>query len=192
MKTVLFVPGFRETLSTRDYKSAIDAIRDSGYGVKFVPVNWNRTTIDDWLNELETEYSKLDPKDTILAGFSFGAMTVYAAATKQNPAELWLFSLSPYFSEDIHSKDMRKSWLNNIGHRRTSAFGKLNFKKLAKSIHCKTLIFAGEIEINKWPGMKKRALRANKLVPNSKLYVVEDVGHDVSDKRYIEAIKQAI
>lgn len=192
MKTVLFVPGFKEDLNTRDYTSTIKMIEDSGYNVEFIPINWDRTTIDNWVAELEAEYIKHNPKDTILAGFSFGAMTVFAAAIKQNPAELWLFSLSPYLSEDIHSKDMRKSWLNNIGHRRTSAFDKLNFKKLAKSIHCKTLIFAGEIEINKWPGMKKRALRANKLVPNSKLYVVEDVGHDVSDKRYIEAIKQAI
>jgi pimeloyl-ACP methyl ester carboxylesterase len=192
MKTVLFVPGFKESLSTRDYESTINVIRDSGYSVEFVPINWNRTTVDDWLNELEAEYSKLNSKDTILAGFSFGAMTVFAAAIKQNPAELWLFSLSPYFSEDIHSKDMKKSWLNNIGHRRTSAFDKLIFKNLAKSIHCKTLIFAGEIEVNKWPGMKERALEANRLMPGSKLCIVKDVGHDVSDKRYINAIKQAI
>lgn len=192
MKTVLFVPGFKENLNFRDYKSTINTIRDSGYNVKFVPINWNRTTIDGWLDELEAEYSKHNPKDTILAGFSFGAMTVFMAASKQNPYQLWLFSLSPYFSEDLQSKNMRKSWLNNIGHRRVSAFDKLVFTNLAKTIHCKTLIFAGEIETNKWPGMKVRALGANRLIPESKLYTIEGVGHDVADKRYIEAIRQAI
>lgn len=189
MKTVLFVPGFREDLKTRDYKSTIKVIEQSGYEVKFIPINWVRTTIDDWLAAFEMEYTKHDPKDTILAGFSFGAMIVFTAATKQNPSELWLFSLSPYFSEDIHSKYMRKSWLSAIGHRRTLAFDKLAFHTLARLIHCKTLIFAGEIE---WPETKKRALSAEKQISHSELSTVQGAGHDVSNKLYIETIKHRI
>lgn len=192
MKTVLFIPGFKEDINSRDYKSTIKAIEGSGYKVHFISIRWNRTTIEGWLKELETEYSKHDPKDTILAGFSFGAMTAFVAAAKQNPAELWLFSLSPYFHEDIHSKYMKKSWLNHIGHRRVSAFDKLNFKNLAKTIQCKTLIFAGQAELDKWPDMKSRTLTAEKLLRGSKLLTIDGVGHDVADKLYINAIKQAI
>lgn len=192
MKTVLFVPGFKEGMKSRDYKSTIKAIESSGYKVRFVPIKWDRTTIEDWLNELEAEYSKHDPKETILAGFSFGAMTALVAATKQNPSELWLFSLSPYFHEDIHSSHMRKSWLQHIGHRRVSAFNKLNFKDLAKTILCKTFIFAGQAELNKWPDMKHRTTSAERLIQESKLPVIDGVGHDVSDERYFDAIKQAI
>ena len=192
MKTVLFIPGFKEDIKSRDYKSTIKAIESSGYKVRFVPIHWDRTTIDDWLNELEAEYAKHDPKETILAGFSFGAMTAFVAAAKQNPAELWLFSLSPYFNEDIHSKNMKKSWLNHIGHRRTTAFDKLDFENLAKTIQCKTLVFAGQAELDKWPDMRYRTLIAEKLIHGSKLLVVGGVEHDVADKRYIDAIKQEI
>src|SRR5688500_13200791 len=166
MKTVLFVPGFKENLTSRDYSSVIKAIKGSGYNITFVPIQWNRTKIDDWLAELELEYAKYNPKETILAGFSFGAMTTFVAATRQNPCELWLFSLSPYFREDIHSKNMRKSWLNRIGHRRVSAFDKLTFQDLSKSIRCRTLVFVGEIEM---PSVRQRALNANTLISHSKL-----------------------
>lgn len=192
MKTVLFIPGFKEDMKSRDYKSTIKGIEDSGYKVYFVPIQWNRTTIDDWLNELEAEYAKHDPKETILAGFSFGALTAFVAATRQNPSELWLFSLSPYFHEDIHSKYMKKSWLSHVGHRRVSAFDKLNFKVLAKIIQCKTLVFAGEAELNKWPDMKARTLSAEKYIRESKLLIVNGVEHDVADKRYVDTIRRAI
>lgn len=192
MKTVLFVPGFKEDVKSRDYKSTIEAIEGSGYKVRFVPIQWDRTTIEDWLNELEAEYSKHDPKETILAGFSFGAMTAFVATARKNPAELWLFSLSPYFHEDIHSKNMKKSWLNHIGHRRVTAFDKLHFQELAKTIHCKTLIFAGQAELDKWPDMKYRTVSAKKLIRGSKLLTVDGIGHDVADKLYINAIKQAM
>lgn len=192
MKTVLFVPGFKEDLKSRNYKSTIKAIKESGYNVKFVSIQWDRTTIDDWLVELESEYSKYNPKETILAGFSFGAMTAFTSATKQNPSELWLFSLSPYFNEDIHSVNMKKSWLNHIGHRRVSAFDKLNFQDLARRIKCKTLIFARKTEIDKWPDMRDRTFNAEKLINNSELFIIDGVGHDVSDRLYIDALKEAI
>ena len=192
MKTVLFIPGFKEDMKSRDYESTIKAIESSGYKVHFVPIEWSRTTVDNWLNELEAEYSKHDPKEIILAGFSFGAVTAFVAAAKQNPSELWLFSLSPYFHEDIHSSHMRKSWLKHIGHRRVSAFDKLRFQDLAKTILCKTLVFAGKAELDKWPDMKNRALSAERLIDRSVLLVVDNVGHNVSDKHYVDAIKQAI
>ncbi len=192
MKTVLFVPGFQEGLKSRDYTSTIKAIESAGYRVKFVPIHWPRTTIDDWIQELEAEYAKHDPKQTILAGFSFGAMTAFTVATRTNPVELWLFSLSPYFNEDIHSKNMKQSWLNNIGHRRVTAFDRLNFESLATTIHCKTLIFAGKAETDKWPDMKNRTLAADKLINDSTLSIIDGVGHDVADPLYIDAIEKVI
>ncbi len=192
MKTVLFVPGYQEDLESRDYKSTISAIKERGYDVKFVPINWKRTTIDQWVDELEAVYNKCDPKQTIIAGFSFGAITAFVASAKRNPFELWLFSLSPYFEEDVSSPNMKKSWLNIIGHRRATAFSKLNFKELSTNINCKVLIFVGEIEMNKWPDMKERNNIAHKLLNNNKLTIVAAVGHDVANPKYIEAIKLTI
>ena len=190
MKTVLFVPGFREDLNSRDYKSALAAIETRGYRVKFVPINWSRTTIVDWTKELNKVYSNYDATETVLAGFSFGAMTAFMVATSNNPSELWLFSFSPYFSDDM--PDMKKSWLSYIGHRRADSFRKLNFNNLAKSIKCKTLILVGRVEAKKYPLIDKRSKLAHQKITNSKLVVVEGAGHDISNRNYIAAIKDTI
>jgi len=190
MKTVLFIPGFREDLKTRDYKSIIKAIESKGYTVQFVPINWQRTVISDWVEELDKVYANYDPKDTILAGFSYGSMTAFMSATKKNPAELWLFSFSPYFSDDMPK--LKKSWLNNIGHRRADAFRALDFNKLAKAITCKTLIIVGDVEAKKYPLIGNRSRVAHKAIKRSRLITVAGSDHDVTDKSYITAILAAI
>lgn len=192
MKTVLFVPGYPEDINSRDYASVIKAIEKCGYKVKFVPIKWQRTTIHDWVKELEEVYSKYDPSKTILAGFSYGAMTAFVAATKKNPSQLWLFSLSPYFAEDLKSKNMKPTWLKQIGHRRVAAFSELNFKKLAPLIQCKTLLFVGELEVKKWPIIGERVSAAHQLLKNSELATVKNVGHDVADADYISEITRVI
>ncbi len=187
MKTVLFAPGFRETIDFRDYRSVISAIKNKGYAVKFVQISWARTTISDWVKEFEKEYAKHDPKDTILAGFSYGSLTAFMAATKTNPAELWLFSFSPYFSDDM--PHMKKSWLAGIGHRRADAFRALDFDTLAKKIKCPTLIIVGEVEATKYPLVGNRAIVAHEKIANSRLVYAPGADHDVADKSYIETIR---
>jgi pimeloyl-ACP methyl ester carboxylesterase len=190
MKTVLLVPGFKEDIKSRDYKSTIEAIEDKGYKVKFVPIKWRHSVIHDWVAELDQEYAKHNPKETVLAGFSYGAMTAFMSATKNNPSELWLFSFSPYFAEDMPK--MKQSWLNEIGKRRTNVFKDLSFNERASDIKCKTLIFVGDLETKKYPLVGERADAAHKLIPQSRLIKIANVGHDVANPSYIGAIGAAI
>jgi pimeloyl-ACP methyl ester carboxylesterase len=190
MKTVLLVPGFQEDITTRDYAATIRAIESSDYRVKFVPIQWKRTTITDWVKELKAEYEKYDAKDVVLAGFSYGAMTAFVAASQRLPGELWLFSFSPYFSDDIPELD--KSWLENIGRRRADAFNQLQFKELAAKVTCPVLIVTGSLEAEKYPLLKRRAERAHETLIDSRLIIAEGSGHDISDGNYIEVIKSAI
>ncbi len=190
MKTVLFVPGHREDYKSRNYKSVVKAIENQSYRVKFIPINWKRTTFNDWVKELHVEFAKCDPETTILTGFSFGAMISLAVAADRNPAELWLLSLSPFFAEDI--KQMQKSWLNNIGKRKAKVFKQLSFNKLGRAIDCKTLIFIGELEAKKYPSMLERAQHAHKMIHRNRLITVPSCGHDVAQPNYIESIIAAI
>jgi len=190
MKTVLFVPGFMEDLTSRNYQKTIQAIEQKGYKVKFVPIKWQRTTINDWEKELNKEYLKYNPQNIILAGFSYGSMTAFVSATKINPSELWLFSLSPYFSEDMSK--MKKLWLKYIGKHRNIAFSKLDFNKLALKIKCKTLIFIGEAEMKKYPLMTNRTNIAHNKIKNSQVIIVPNCKHDVTDEKYITSIKENI
>lgn len=190
MKTILLVPGFRENLDTRDYRSVLIAIEAKGYKAVFVPIQWKRTTIDDWLKELEAVYDKYNPKDTILAGFSYGSMTVFLAATKRVPAELWLFSLSPYFSDDLPK--LKKAWRNKIGHRRITAFSKLNFSKLAREITCPTLLMLGSLEFKKYPLLANRTHTAKQAIKNNRYVVADGAGHDIAQRKYIATISNNI
>ena len=184
------MPGFRESIDSRDYKSILDAIGEGGYLVKFIPIQWTRTTIEDWTKQLDEEYAKHSSDDTILAGFSYGSLTAFMSATKRNPAELWLFSFSPYFADDM--RKMKKSWLKEIGQHRAQAFSKLEFAQLAKTITCKTLIVVGEKEIRKYPLIGNRSTVASKEIGNSHMIIVDGSDHDVTDRRYIAAIQQLI
>jgi len=153
---------------------------------------WKRTTIDDWLADLQRVYVRYDPDSTILAGFSYGAMTALVAAAKLNPAELWCFSLSPYFHEDLKNSKMKQTWLDQIGVRRVRAFDKLVFTKLSRAINCKTLLFVGQKEINKYPIIDDRAKEAHALLKHNQLIVISGAGHDVSHPQYRQAIERAI
>ena len=190
MRTVLFVPGFQEDINTRNYQATIKAITDKDYVVKFVQINWKRTCITDWAKQLESVYDNYDAKQTILAGFSFGSLTAFMAAAKRNPVELWLFSISSYFSDDIPK--VEKSWLKGIGIRRTEAFSRMNFEQLASSIKCKTLILYGEEEAKEYPLLGNRAKIAHKVIKTSTLIKVPNANHDVTDSNYIASIEEAI
>jgi len=190
MKTVLFVPGFREDVKSRDYKKVIKAIESKGYNARFVPIKWSRTTLDDWVSELDADYDEYDAKEVVLAGFSYGSMTAFMSAAKRNPTELGLCSLSPYFSDDM--SEMKKSWLANIGHRRADVFRSLDFNLLAKKIQCKTLIFVGEVEAEKYPSIARRSEIATEKIANSQCIFVPGTDHDVADEKYVQAIKEAI
>lgn len=190
MKTVLLVPGFGETLEDRDYVSVIDAIASKHYKVQFVPIQWKRKTLMDWVAELAEVYTQYDPANTVLAGFSYGAMTAFVAASKLVPAELWLFSLSPYFTEDL--KSAKLVWLHQIGKRRSGVFWKTSFNELCKKISCPTKIFIGSLEAKKYPSMKRRFEDAAVKLPDSTPVIVEKVGHELDHPDYIAAIKANI
>jgi pimeloyl-ACP methyl ester carboxylesterase len=189
-KTVLLVPGFQEGLTTHNYRATISAIESKGYKVVFVPISWKRATLDDWVAQLNAVYQKHDPQNTILAGFSYGSMVALTAGSQRLPAELWLFSLSPYFAEDIPL--LKREWLRNIGKRRQESFAKLSFDKLAAAITCKTLLFIGETEAKKYPLINRRAEQAHKLLPSSQLIRIPNCDHDVTSKPYVQAIKQTV
>jgi hypothetical protein len=190
VKTVLLVPGNKQGMHTHPYQNTVEAIEKAGYKVKFIPVNWKYTTINDWVAQLEEEYLKLDPKNTILAGFSFGSMTVFMEASKRPPAELWLFSLSPYFAEDLPL--LKNTWKDGIGKKRIKVFSDMRFNELVTKISSKTLIFVGDKELERYPDLAYRSEDAHTKIRNSKYIVAEDVGHEVTHPNYMKAIAENI
>lgn len=186
-ETVLFVPGYQEGLDDRDYQGLMASIEDQGYKAQFVPIKWRRTTVQDWVRELNAIYDDLDAEETVLAGFSFGALTAFVAAAARNPSQLWLCSLSPYFAEEVTADRGRIK--RRLGRRRTQAFMALDFASLAQKISCETLLFYGEKEI---PSVIRRVSAASQAVAKSHTVAVSDCGHDATDPRYVAALRKTI
>lgn len=190
MKTVLFVPGGMEYYNTRNYAKVLSTIRKKGYRAVFVPINWKRTVLSGQVEQLNLIYEKYDPKNTILAGFSWGAMTALVAASMRPPKELWLFSLSPHFKEDVETMP---KWVHKLfGKHRLKVFRETSFNVLAKKISSKTLVLMGEAEAKKYPQLDKRDKDAIKRIKNSRLVIVPKAPHDVTHKNYLDEIAKNI
>ena len=190
MKAYL-IPGAFEDLKARDYQAVLDVYKKLGYQPEFVQIDWKYKTIDDWVEEVKSKISKQDLQDSLLSGFSWGAMTAIAlAAEYQNPKKLLLFSLSPYFAEDLPY--VKEAWLKWAGKHRIATLKKLYMNELAAKIDCPTIIFIGGKEVSKYSDMKRRTREAHKRIKASHLVVIDGVKHDVSDPKYVKAIGKAL
>ncbi len=185
------IPGAFEDLKSRNYKAVLKVYKEAGYEPKFVTIDWKYKTIDDWVAQVKAEISEDDLKNSLLSGFSWGSMIALAVvANYTNPKKLFLFSLSPYFAEDLpHTK---KAWLRWSGKKRLAAFKQLYMNQLAAKIDCPTTIFIGDEEVSKYIDMKRRAQEAHRRIKNSRLIIVPKARHDPTGPNYLVAIRQSL
>jgi pimeloyl-ACP methyl ester carboxylesterase len=190
MKAYL-IPGAFEDLKSRDYQAVLDVYKAAGYEPEFIKIDWKYKTIDDWVEQVQTMFSKEDIQNSLLSGFSWGSMVALKlAADYAAPKKLFIFSLSPYFAEDLPT--VKKPWFKWAGKRRTAAFKQLKMNELAAKIKCPTTIFIGSKERSKYSEMKRRTREAHRRIKGNNLVVIEGAKHDVGDSRYVKAIKKEL
>jgi len=189
MKAYL-IPGAFEDIKSRNYQAVLDVYKNLGYQPKFIKIDWKYKTIDDWVQQTKLAIPKKDLENSLLSGFSYGAVTALVLAARvANPKTLLLFSLSARFKEDIHK--LKPKALKKISKRRLKDFEELSFEQLAAKINCSTSIFIGAKE-QKEPVMKNRSRDAKTKIPSSQLIVIDGVNHDVGDPLYVAAIKKVL
>lgn len=165
--------------------------KELGYEPHFVSIDWKYKTIDDWVEQVKSKISKQELGDSLLSGFSWGSMIALTLAAEYiNPKKLLLFSLSPYFAEDL--PHVKEAWLRWAGKRRAAKFKQLSMNKMAPKLKCPTTIFIGSKEVSKYSDMKRRTREAHKRIKDSKVIEIEGVKHDVGDPKYIEAIRREL
>jgi len=190
MKAYL-IPGAFEDLKSRDYQAVLDVYKKLGYEPRFIKIDWKYKTIDDWVEQVQAKLSKENVQDSLLSGFSWGAMIALVLAAKYySPKKLLLFSLSPYFAEDLPY--VKKPWLKWAGKHRVATFKHLKMNELAVKIQCPTVIFIGDKEVSKYSDMKRRTREAHKRIQGSKLVIIKGVKHDVGDPLYVKATENAL
>lgn len=180
-KVVLFVPGFPENRSDRDYDSLLNELQELGYKTEFIDIDWQDTTQGDWARQIMKVYEKYDPEDVILAGFSFGAVTALLTAAERAPSELWLFSLSPLFAE------WADEWTDDKYQHLLAECRQTSLSDVVTNVQCPIKLFAGELELKKWYSSKEAFDQLSHL-SHCQGFVVPNTGHAVEEFRYVEMI----
>ncbi len=190
MKAYL-IPGAFEDLKDRGYQAVLDIYKECGYQAEFIRIDWKYKTIDDWVEQVKTKIPKEDLRNSLLSGFSWGSMIALAiSAEHTNPKKLLLFSLSPYFAEDL--PNVKKPWFKWAGKYRVAAFKNFSMNKLAAKIDCPTTIFIGSKEVSKYSDMRRRTREAHKRIKGSRVIEIKDVAHDVGNPKYVQAVEKSL
>lgn len=187
-KIVYIIPGLGENTKLKRYRGIIKFLQLNNFKVIFVNITWKYKTMNDYVREFLTQYDQHTKDDEVyLFGFSFGAMISFIASCQINPKVQFLCSLSPFFKEDLPV--IKDWWKRCTGAKRIKYFNSLSFDDLAKQVSCKTLIFAGTKE---GPEVERRAKIANEKIRRSELFMINGAKHDISQKPYLNKLKEII
>ena len=90
MKKIFYIiPGLRESYDSKPYRLLADAVRDKGYKVICIDVNWRKP--------LSSQVFTV-PREVVLFGFSLGAILAWFVAQKYPCQHLILASMTPHYS----------------------------------------------------------------------------------------------
>ena len=186
VKIVFIIPGFRHKSTSKQYKNVAKILKKEGYIPVAIAIPWKKSTIlqntsfflNEYKKHISLEKYKNKRKKTYILGFSFGALIALIAATKIRVSGLVLCSLSPFFKEDLSTKEKVKS----------TEFTKLHSRKLAKQIKTKQVhMLYGEKEAKK---LIRRAKKAFGYFTGVEKYLIpiQAVSHDIGHSRYLQKI----
>ncbi len=184
-KTLIIIPGFGHNASNPEYRAVAKIAKKKGYIPVFVPVTWQYRGISRWLKETETRVKTKMGANTVILGFSFGAMLAVLLAQRYHCKKLILCSLSPYFKEDLRFiPNNARQWL---GKRRMHDFAHYTFPK--NSTTSATLIMGD----SDWQfGLKKIKERYHLWKGKKKLHILKGVAHSMNNDLYLKAVEQSI
>lgn len=184
---VLYIPGKGTSRANYPYDKILRKIQRRGHNTQFCHMNWPRSAVvGDWLDQARPAYAQCDPSQTIVVGFSIGAMLAFLLAAQQPPAGLVLCSVSPYFAEDLSLVPMR--WIRQLTPERHASFKKLYFDDVAPAITCPTRLVIGGREPD-WA--QQRTQKASAALPGGDIFAAKNAGHTPAMWSYIQALNAA-
>lgn len=185
---VFIIPGFKDSPNKSEYNKVGRLFQEKGIKTIFIAIPWNRTIISENVDYFLKEFNKVKADKKYVLGFSFGAVIVFIASTRELFDGQILCSLSPYFQEDLPT--LKKSWIDGIGKRRLEDFKHLNNKILSKKVKTNTILLYGTRESNV---MEKRAKDTFKNLSSKKsLIPIEGARHNIGDLKYLNEIQKAL
>lgn len=191
MKKILYIiPGYmNDPFNPIGIELARHALKNAIVPV-LITIDWKKkknrkVSFKEHLDDFERQVKIGKYDKTYVFGFSFGAMIAFLTAAKIKPNALILGSLSPWFKEDVINlkKSDLKWW------KETYLDNPPLFNALAQKIKARAYILVGSKES---PELIDRAKDAHRLIKKSTLKIIPGVGHDISKRKYMEAIRSVI
>ena len=180
-----------EKTKLKKYQKVIKFFQASHFKTVPVKITWDYKVMSDYAKEFLSQFKPAGKGEEVyLFGFSFGAMIALITVAQIKPKVLFLCSLSPYFKEELPY--IKNSWKKIVGSKRLEDFKKFSLNRLAKSVHCKTILVFGAKESPDTKAEVKRAKSINKKIKNSKLFIIPDAKHEIGGKSYLNQLKVII
>ncbi|PJE74314.1 MAG: hypothetical protein COV01_02345 [Candidatus Taylorbacteria bacterium CG10_big_fil_rev_8_21_14_0_10_41_48] len=121
-KRIYIIPGYGETTRRKPYMKLAQIASDLGYEVTKINPDWAGGLMTDWVKSFVEKTHGSKYENSLVIGFSFGAVIAILGAQQTRFRKIILCSLSPYFSEDI--KDLPPEVWDTFGNKH-----KVDFKK---------------------------------------------------------------
>lgn len=185
-KILYIIPGYEEShTQQKSYTDIAKIFEKAGIQPIHIAIDWHQEAprcFNTYVEQFLKQYTPPKNAEVFVLGFSFGALIAFLSEPKIQATTLILCSLSPYFTEDVQylAKDSIQEWEKNF------IDSEYSFSDLAKSISTKTHLLVGDEED---AICLKRADSAQSQIWNSDLTVIKNAGHDISQKAYVDAIK---
>lgn len=185
MKTIYIIPGRKQSfVVNKEFKEIAKHFEKKWYKVVEVTIDRNYNTMSDYVQQFITDYWQWSHgTETTILWFSFWAMIAYIACEKVRADNLILCSMSPYFSE-FYNDIPKKRW-KIIWERRKVDFNKISLKKIIKKLHANIILFYGDAEHIL---VEKTVELLEKNTTNANVYCIKWAAHDISNKKYLQAI----
>jgi dienelactone hydrolase len=158
-KILYIIPGWEETTRRKPYQQLRLIAREKGYQVIFHNVDWNKPLSQQTITV---------PQNTVIFGFSLGAILAWLIAQKNPIEKLILASMTPHYS--FEKKEIHDALVELTGKKFTQdIIDHLNKKHKAK----KEIIIYGDQE--------------NEPAD----ILVKDTDHEIN-QRYLEVVKKIL
>ena len=190
-KIFYIIPGLGESSTLQNYKDLALKLKKLNFEVKIVNIKWNNYSLNDYINDFESQFIHSEKDLIYILGFSIGAIILILSkiTMHQNLKKIYLCSPSPIFKEDSkhYSIIMKLLLFFYIPKKMKRELKSLSFKNV--NLSCETTIFYGSKERKELiKGIDKFKDKFKLL----KIIYIEEIGHEFSNEKYQKAVLMKI
>jgi len=197
MTSVFLIGGFNihHTIAQSEkIKLLQGGLEAKGYHVIMADISWRQKTPSQFAAEFKELYKAHSTAHNIIVGNSFGAVVALCVAPDLVPDQMYLCSLSAFFSEDRAERSDSDD-IKHFGKRRMRDLWSLSFNEIIKkydNLDIDVTITYGEMEKKMHPLLVRGCERAAALLPRAKLVELPGAPHSMNDPVYTRELLEYI